>query len=85
MRRWSLTEADKEFIRREIEPFLPDRIFDAHAHLFCLEHFDKAPADYRDMPARLDLASYYDYIDMDSSQYTDSRRSFLWPGIWRRP
>ena len=63
MPRWSLTEADKEFVTREIEPFLPDRIFDAHAHLFCHEHFDPAPAGYRDMPARVDLASYYDYID----------------------
>ncbi len=60
---WSLTEADREFIARDVEPFLPERIFDAHAHLFCHEHFDSLPAGYRDMPARLDLASYYRYID----------------------
>ncbi len=63
MARWSLTEADREFIARDIEPFLPERIFDAHAHLFCHAHFDPLPAGYRDMPARLDLASYYDFID----------------------
>ncbi len=62
MTRWSLTEADREFIARDVEPFLPDRIFDAHAHLFCHEHFDPLPAGYQDMPARLDLASYYNYI-----------------------
>lgn len=63
MARWSLTQADHEFIARDIEPFLPERIFDAHAHLFCHEHFDSLPAGYQDMPARLDLASYYNFIE----------------------
>lgn len=63
MARWSLTDADREFIARDIEPFLPDRIFDAHAHLFCHAHFDPLPAGYRDMPLRLDLASYYNFIE----------------------
>ncbi len=63
MHNWSFTEADREFIARDIEAFLPDRIFDAHAHLFCHAHFDPLPAGYRDMPARLDLASYYNFID----------------------
>lgn len=63
MARWSLTQADREFIARDIEPFLPDRIFDAHAHLFCHAHFDKLPTAYRDFPARLDLNTYYNTID----------------------
>ena len=63
MARWLLTQADRDFSARDIEPFLPDRIFDAHAHLFCQEHFDPLPAAYRDLPARLDLARYYDFID----------------------
>lgn len=63
MPRWTLTEADRKFVARDIEPFLPDRIFDAHAHLFCHEHFEALPAGYQDMPARLDLARYYRYID----------------------
>ncbi len=63
MRNWSLTAADREFAARDIEPFLPDQIFDAHAHLFSHAHFDPLPAGYRDMPARLDLTSYYEFID----------------------
>ena len=63
MARWTLTQADREFIARDIERFLPDRIFDAHAHLFCHEHFDALPAGYRDMPSRLGLAGYYHFID----------------------
>ena len=60
---WSLTQADRNFIARDIEPFLPERIFDAHAHLFCHDHFDRLPAAYVDGPARLSLHAYYQLID----------------------
>lgn len=60
---WTLTDADRAMIEREVEPFLPDRIFDAHAHLFAHEHFDTLPDSYKDTPQRVDLATYYDYID----------------------
>ena len=30
-----VNEVDHEFYRREIESFLPDRIYDAHTHLWC--------------------------------------------------
>lgn len=63
MARWRLTQADRDFITRDIEPFVPDRIFDAHAHLFCHAHFDRLPAAYVDGPARLDLSTYYKLID----------------------
>ncbi len=63
MARWTLTAADRECSARDIEPFLPDRIFDAHAHLFTHEHFDPLPPAYRGYPARLDLESYYQAID----------------------
>ncbi len=39
MTHFQLTETDQEFLRREVETFLPDRIFDAHAHLFCKCHY----------------------------------------------
>ncbi len=60
---WTLTEADSEFIARELDAFLPDRIFDAHAHLFCHQHFAELPEGYREMPPCLNLSSYYRYID----------------------
>ena len=60
---WSLTQADCDFIARDTEAFLPDQIFDAHAHLFRHAHFDPLPAGYRDMPERLDLASYFNFIE----------------------
>ena len=60
---WSFTESDSQFITRELEAFLPDRIFDAHAHLFCHQHFADLPEGYRHMPACLNLASYYHFVD----------------------
>ena len=56
-------QADRDFIQRELAPFLPERIFDAHAHLFRHEHFQQLPAAYRDWPPRLDLDAYYDLIE----------------------
>ncbi len=60
---WELTDADHEFIAREVEPFLPDRVFDAHAHLFCAEHYAPGtrPAHQEGNPERLDLKEYMRY------------------------
>ncbi|MYD38604.1 MAG: amidohydrolase family protein [Chloroflexi bacterium] len=63
MTRWTLTQADRDFMRRDIELFLPDRIFDAHAHIFCHAHFEELPAGYVDLPARLGLDAYTQLID----------------------
>ena len=32
-----VNEVDHEFYHREVDSFLPDRIFDAHTHLWCKE------------------------------------------------
>ena len=60
---WKLKAADQAMIAREVEPFLPERIFDAHAHLFAHKHFDPLPPAYEDSPEHIDLAAYYQYID----------------------
>lgn len=39
---WTYTDADCEFVARHIEPYLPDKIFDAHAHLFRHSHYPRA-------------------------------------------
>lgn len=43
MAAWQFTEADRAFVAQHVTPYLPDRVFDAHAHLFALSHF--APGD----------------------------------------
>lgn len=62
MTTWQLTDADREFVAREIEPFLPDRVFDAHAHLFCHAHYAPGtlPAQLAGAPAEVGLAVYRD-------------------------
>ena len=40
---WKLTESDRELFARELESFVPERIFDAHAHLYSNRHFSIAP------------------------------------------
>lgn len=61
---WELNDADREMIAREVEPFLPTRIFDAHAHLFCADHYAPGtrPAHQAGNPDLLGLAEYLDYI-----------------------
>jgi predicted TIM-barrel fold metal-dependent hydrolase len=65
MATWELTDADREMIAREVEPFLPDRVFDAHAHLFCAEHYAPGarPAHQEGNPERLGLAEYLRYAE----------------------
>jgi glutamate-1-semialdehyde 2,1-aminomutase len=65
MSAWELTNADRAMIAREVEPFLPDRVFDAHAHLFCAEHYAPGtrPAHEAGMPDPLGLDAYFRYIE----------------------
>lgn len=36
---WELTEADRELFDRELQSFVPDQVFDAHAHWYQLDQF----------------------------------------------
>jgi len=58
-------EADQQFLEREVLPFLPDRIIDAHAHLFCHEHYPDGgpPAGLANTPPRLGLAEFERYSE----------------------
>ena len=60
------TEVDKEFIERELTSFLPDKIFDAHAHLFHHDHYgaDALPQIYANAPPRLGSDAYRELIEM---------------------
>jgi hypothetical protein len=64
MTTWELNDADRAMIAREVAPFLPDRVFDAHAHLFCADHYAPGarPAHQEGNPARLGLDEYLRYI-----------------------
>lgn len=57
---WQLTDADRALRAQIIEPFLPDRIFDAHAHLFHQDHYapEPVPTQLADAPRQIDLVQY---------------------------
>lgn len=65
MTNWQQTAVDRNFFDRYLADFLPDRIFDAHAHLFAHEHYPNGnvPPSLAAMPARLGLAEYRAFID----------------------
>ena len=65
MTAWTFTDADREFVARHVESYLPDRIFDAHAHLFCHAHYPpgKLPAHLNDTPSEIGLQVYREHID----------------------
>ena len=65
MSAWSYTDADRAFVARHIEPYLPDKIFDAHAHLFCHAHYPagKVPALLNGTPTEIGLAVFREYIE----------------------
>jgi predicted TIM-barrel fold metal-dependent hydrolase len=60
MTAWTYTDADREFVARYVEPYLPDKIFDAHAHLFCHNHYapGSLPDHLHGTPAEIGLAVY---------------------------
>lgn len=51
---------DREFFDRELSSFVPDRIYDAHCHLWSSDHY-KAPTG--DLPDNVGSREYFELID----------------------
>jgi glutamate-1-semialdehyde 2,1-aminomutase len=62
---WHFTDADQLFVDRHVTPYLPDRIFDAHAHLFAHAHYGAipVPASVATTPPVVGLDAYREYIE----------------------
>jgi glutamate-1-semialdehyde 2,1-aminomutase len=56
---------DREFLARHVEPYLPDRVFDAHTHLFSQKHYltRGVPAHLKDAPVDLGIDRYREYME----------------------
>lgn len=65
MRELTFNDADRNHLERYVRPYLPGRIFDAHAHLFCHEHYalGELPADLLGTPAITGIEAYRHYIN----------------------
>ena len=59
---WELRDYDREFFTKELDSFVPRRVFDAHAHLYRLEHWGY-PHIVKAGPACVDLATFRKQID----------------------
>jgi glutamate-1-semialdehyde 2,1-aminomutase len=59
---WGLTDYDRDFFDRELESFVPDKVFDAHAHLYELSHWN-SPEKLQAGPALVSLETYRQQIE----------------------
>jgi glutamate-1-semialdehyde 2,1-aminomutase len=58
---WELREADRELFERELDSFVPDRVFDAHAHLYEKWYFPEGTPHRRNLthaPEAVGLAGF---------------------------
>ena len=61
---WIVEEQDRELFRRELDSFVPPRIFDAHAHLYETAHFaGDVPPLLRAGPALADHVTFRARMD----------------------
>jgi glutamate-1-semialdehyde 2,1-aminomutase len=58
-RTWELRDYDRDFFEKELDSFIPARVFDAHAHLYDLSHWGPDSACLFDQgPALVDFEEY---------------------------
>jgi len=59
---WKISSADRELFHRELDSFLPHRIFDAHAHFYRRRDFrGVVPALVLEGPEQVGLAEFLDW------------------------
>lgn len=65
MAQWDFHDADRVMVERTIQPFLPDKLFDAHAHLFCHAHYPAGmlPGLLTGTPEEIGIEVFRTYID----------------------
>jgi glutamate-1-semialdehyde 2,1-aminomutase len=62
---WQILDSDREFYSRHLHSFIPDRIFDAHCHLYDRSQFQAAlPALIAGGPTRGDFETYRAQMDL---------------------
>src|SRR4051794_18220411 len=59
---WELRDYDREFFARELDSFVPKKVFDAHAHLYRMDHWNQ-PHGVEVGPASVTLAEFRSQID----------------------
>jgi hypothetical protein len=60
---WEPLEQDREIFERELNTFIPNRIFDAQAHLYCKRFFGAVPTGLIESGPDADLETFFRCID----------------------
>ena len=55
---WKLMDQDRETFATELDSFIPDRIYDVHAHLYCSAFWDDLPPQVAAGPSEISLEVY---------------------------
>ena len=62
MGNWNFTDVDKR-IADEVSSFLPERVFDAHAHLYTIEHVAPSPSGFfTEGPPVVSIPTWREYL-----------------------
>jgi glutamate-1-semialdehyde 2,1-aminomutase len=77
---WPVRDEDREFFAREIDTFLPDRIFDAHCHLYRLADLGQAvPPLAASGPRIVDWSSFIGHMQAITPLRRYSALAFPFP------
>ena len=61
---WELKDCDREFFNRELEGFVPPRVYDMHAHLWCISDWEGNPPVHVQMaPHEITLEVYGEHME----------------------
>ena len=59
---WEVLEYDREIFARELDSFVPDRIFDVHAHLYRKRFFGRDASTLIESGPDADMETYYSFL-----------------------
>jgi glutamate-1-semialdehyde 2,1-aminomutase len=77
---WEISSADRELFQRELDSFLPHRIFDAHAHFYrCRDFHGVVPALAVEGPLEVSLAQFLDWSRRMTPSREYSALAFAFP------
>lgn len=79
--RWEVLDHDREIFDRELDAFVPDRIFDAHAHLYRKEFFAGEPAPLAKIGPDVDAEIFFRFINQLTPGRITSGLFFGYPHV----
>lgn len=60
--KWELKQRDRATFAAELEGFVPEKVYDSHAHLYCADWWKTPPAEVAAGPAEITLEVYREHM-----------------------